>query len=270
MVASRIKELREQEGLSQGELARIMGISRTAVSEIEAGTRKVSSEELVRIARAFSVTVDYLLGLEDRPQVTFDLESEGVAALAVREGPTSVYQEERIRINVPQRNLEKFREVLLYILNKVGAKPNIGETVIYKLLYFIDFDYYEKYEEQFIGATYQKNHYGPTPLEFQDIVQRMITDGDIVKLSKKYFDYDQKRYLPRRAPALDKLSAREIVLVDDVLGRLSDMNAAQISAYSHQDVPWQTTDDGEVIDYEAVFYRTVQYSVRSYGDDGVS
>jgi len=43
--------------------------------------------------------------------------------------------------------IEKFKEVLLYILGKVGSKPNIGQTVLYKLLYFIDFNYYEKYEE---------------------------------------------------------------------------------------------------------------------------
>ncbi len=48
---------------------------------------------------------------------------------------------------------------LLYVLNKVGCKYNVGETVLYKLLYFIDFDFYEKYEEQLIGATYVKNHH---------------------------------------------------------------------------------------------------------------
>jgi hypothetical protein len=73
----------------------------------------------------------------------------------------------RIRINIPQKNIGKFKEVLLYILNKIGSKPNIGETVIYKLLYFIDLNYYEKYEEQLIGATYIKNHHGPTLKEFK-------------------------------------------------------------------------------------------------------
>ena len=41
---------------------------------------------------------------------------------------------------------------------KSAAKSNVGMTVLYKLLYFIDFDYYEKFEEQLIGATYIKNH----------------------------------------------------------------------------------------------------------------
>ena len=64
-------------------------------------------------------------------------------------------------------------------LGKVGAKPNVGETVLYKLLYFIDFNYYEKYEEQLIGATYIKNHHGPTPIEFQAIVNEMIEKKEI-------------------------------------------------------------------------------------------
>jgi len=51
-----------------------------------------------------------------------------------------------------------------------------------------------------------------------------------------------------------------------VLNNLSDMNATQISEYSHNDVPWQTTDDGDVIDYESVFYRNAPYSVREYGE----
>ena len=44
---------------------------------------------------------------------------------------------EEMRVSVPIRNIPKFKEVFLYILNKVGAKPNVGKTVLFKLLYFI-------------------------------------------------------------------------------------------------------------------------------------
>jgi uncharacterized phage-associated protein len=168
-----------------------------------------------------------------------------------------------MRISVPAKNVRKFREVLLYILNKIGAKPNIGETVLYKLLYFIDFDFYEKYEEQLIGATYKKNKFGPTPLEFTEIVKQMMDDKDITRITNKYFDKDQKKYLPLRNPCLDCLSAKEITLIDQVLNRLADKNAAQISEYSHGDIPWKVTKEMEVIDYETVFYRTPEYSVRN-------
>jgi len=45
------------------------------------------------------------------------------------------------------------------------------------------------------------------------------------------------------------------------------MNAAQISDYSHNDVPWLTTEKGKIIEYESVFYRTIPYSVRKYVED---
>jgi uncharacterized phage-associated protein len=172
----------------------------------------------------------------------------------------------RMRINIPQKNLRKFKEVLIYILNKVGAKPAIGETVIYKLLYFIDFDYYEKYEEQLMGATYLKNKYGPTPLEFRKIVDQMMANGVIVEVKANYFEYPQRKYLPLRKPDLNMLKGSEIEIINDVLGRLSDMNARQITDYSHNDVPWLTTEEGKTIEYESVFYRAPAYSVREYDD----
>jgi len=43
------------------------------------------------------------------------------------------------------------------------------------------------------------------------------------------------------------------------------MNAVRISEYSHDDVPWLTTEEGGIIPYEAVFYRTPAYSTREDG-----
>ncbi|MBI5206933.1 MAG: SocA family protein, partial [Candidatus Firestonebacteria bacterium] len=158
--------------------------------------------------------------------------------------------------------------VLLYILNKVGSKPNIGESVINKLLYFIDFNFYEKYEEQLIGATYIKNHFGPTPKELIKIIEEM-EGKDLTKITNQYFKLAQKKYLPLREPDLSILKANEKEIIDEVLSRLSDMNAKQISEYSHEDVPWLTTAEGEIIDYESVFYRTPAYSVRKYDNEDI-
>ncbi|MCX6138166.1 MAG: Panacea domain-containing protein, partial [Ignavibacteriales bacterium] len=173
-------------------------------------------------------------------------------------------EKSQIRINVPQRNVEKFKEVLLYILDKVGSKANIGETVIYKLLYFVDFDFYEKYEEQLMGAQYIKNRFGPTPVEFAKIVEQMAKEHELEKVKSNYFEHPQTKYLPLRKPNLSKLTAEELTVVEDVLKRLSDMNATQISNYSHDDIPWKTAKEGSIIEYQSVFYRTPGYSVREY------
>jgi transcriptional regulator with XRE-family HTH domain len=247
----RIKKYRESRDLSQEALARLLGVSRPTMSLIENGQRKVSAEDIKTLSELFGVSVEALFDEKKEPQLVI---KETAAEYKKSEPET--------RIDIPRKNLKKFKEVLLYIIGKVGAKPNVGETVIYKLLYFIDFDHYERYEEQLIGATYKKNKYGPTPVEFRKVIDQMIAAGEVVKIPDKYFNYPQTKYLPLRNPDLSQLSAPEMDTIDHVLGRLSDMNTGQISEFSHNDVPWLTADKGAIIRYEAVFYRTPAYSVR--------
>ena len=141
------------------------------------------------------------------------------------------------------------------------------EKPIYKLLYFIDFDYYEKFEEQLIGAKYIKNHFGPTPIEFKKITDQMIENKEIERIRSKHFQYEQKKYLPIRSANLKILSAQEIQHIDKVLNRLAWKNAKELSAYSHSDTPWQVHEVGEEISYESVFYRDNDHSVRNYEDE---
>ena len=252
----RLKKLREEHGINQEDLAKMLDLDRTALSLIENDKRSLKVEQLVKISKFMNISTDELLNLESPLKVILEKDT----SKCVDEKPT-------IRISVPAKNLKKFKEVLLYVLSKVGAKPNVGETVLYKLLYFIDFNFYEKYEEQLMGATYIKNTYGPTPLEFQEIVKQMIVENELETVKSQYFQRDQKKYLPRREPDLSLLSAAEVKSIDDVLHKLGNMNAAAISEYSHKDVPWMVTNPKEIIDYETVFYRTPDYSVREYSDD---
>ena len=255
-ISNRIKEIRERLELSQEDLAKRMGISRVAVSQIENGKRRICTEELIQLSKIFNVSADILLNIEEDIEVILEKIKE--------EKPKA---KNEIRISVPQKNIEKFKQILLYILGKVGSKPNIGQTVLYKLLYFIDFNYYEKYEEQLIGATYIRNHHGPTPKEFIKIVKEMKERRELIKIQDEYFKYPQTKYIPIKDPDLSKINAQELRVIDDVLNKLSDMNATQISEYSHNDVPWLTTEEGDVIDYESVFYRTTPYSVREYSEE---
>ncbi|TSC95886.1 MAG: Uncharacterized protein Athens101426_542, partial [Parcubacteria group bacterium Athens1014_26] len=171
-----------------------------------------------------------------------------------------------IRINIPQEKANKFEQVLLYILAKIGGKPNIGQTVLYKLLYFIDFDYYEKFEEQLIGAKYMKNMHGPTPIMFAKIIDRLEKDQKVEKVKSKFYKYEQTKYLvnPDRSLDLSALSAQELAHIDWEIARLGDMTATQISALSHIDTPWVAAGDREPLEYEHVFYRPEETSVRQY------
>ncbi len=246
-----------EQPLSQDDLAKLLNMDRASLSLIENDKRSLKAEELILLAKNVNISIDELLNLHTSIEVIF-------------EKPKAEDKKHSVRISVPAKNLKKFKEVLIYILCKVGSKPNVGETVIYKLLYFIDFDYYEKYEEQLIGATYIKNHFGPTPIEFKKIVEEMVHNKELDPIKSQFFKHTQKKYLALRNPDLSVLSANEIKLTDDVLQRLSDMNASTISEHSHQDVPWIVTPEEKKNDYEAVFYRTPAYSVRDYESNEVS
>ena len=257
MLGKFILEQRKKHNLTQGFLASKIGVSRPTYAQIEQGEHDITISEAKKLADVFGIDFnDFIKG-----NVSSTVAEIKKITKKIKE------EKQEMRISVPQKNLEKFKEVLLYILSKVGGKPNVGEAVVYKLLYFIDFDFYEKFEEQLVGATYIKNHYGPTPVEFKTIVDDMIKNGEVVKVEGKYFNYPQRKYLPVRRPNLDILSGREVEHIDDVLARLADKNAKEMENYSHEDIPWKTAENGKPISYESVFYRDERYSVRNYEDE---
>ncbi|MBF7125570.1 helix-turn-helix transcriptional regulator [Pediococcus pentosaceus] len=64
----RIIDLRESKDLTQTELAKRLSIDKSAMNKIESGTRKVSADELSKLASIFDVTTDYLLGKNNTPK----------------------------------------------------------------------------------------------------------------------------------------------------------------------------------------------------------
>ncbi len=237
-----IQDKRKLAGLSQGEVAKSLGISRPTYAKLEQGGTKPTEQQKAILAQLFAMSLQLIEKRSSEKEISGDIE--------IRE--------------VPKENTKKFKEVLLYILGKIGGRPNIGQTVLYKLLYFIDFDYYEKFEESLIGATYIKNTYGPTPVSFAKIVRQMEAEHSLVEVKNKYFEKDQTKYLPAREPDVSVLSGQELRHIDEELERLAHKNARQLSELSHIDTPWRVAKDKGVLDYEYVFYRPEETSVREY------
>lgn len=243
----RLRKLREQAGLSQADVAGRIGIARATYASLEAGRRSPNLDELQKISQLYELSIAELI------QSGESKVSEPVVAYARDETTEEIVPRE---ID-PQVKPEKLREVLLYILARVGAKPNIGETVLYKLLYFIDMDYYEKTGHSVTGLTYIRNHFGPTPtIDFRAVVEDMQHHDELVIVENKYFNATQKKYLPNAYPNLEKISAAELKHIDEELARLSDKSAKELSEFSHYDTPWLAAQPGQPIDYRSVFYRS--------------
>jgi transcriptional regulator with XRE-family HTH domain len=61
-IAERLKEARKLAGLSQSHVAKTLGLHRPSVTEMESGNRRVSADELARLAEIYDVSVAWLLG----------------------------------------------------------------------------------------------------------------------------------------------------------------------------------------------------------------
>ena len=258
--AALIRSLRVERGFSQLEIAEKLGFSRSSYIACEQGKRDLSLSEANELAKIFGISLsDIEAGAVRGPEVIF---KKNAKKRESKKSPDEVWE----RASVPQEKVEKFKQVLLYILSKVGGKPNVGQTVLYKLLYFIDFDYYEKFEEQLIGARYMKNTHGPTPIAFAKIIKELEQDGKIETVKSKFYKFDQTKYLvnPNTPIDLTGLSGTDIAHIDWELSRLSDLTASQISALSHKDTPWLVAKEKEIMGYEFVFYRPEETSVREY------
>ena len=136
-------------------------------------------------------------------------------------------------------NEDKFKAVLLYIINRCENKTNVGKTLICKLLYFSDFNYYEIYEESITNETYLKFERGPYPDHIDDVLNKMIENKEVIFKKEPYYNGTTiHKYYLTNVPDLSLLNTKELSVINNVIDKISDFSANEASNYSHGDMPW--------------------------------
>lgn len=241
-LGGKIRAWRDERGASQDEFAKEVGLSRVAVSEVERGNRGVDAVELTKIAEFFNSSIDALLS-DDKPSKFALIENNFKFEPA------------------------KLKNIILYILEKCGGKPNLGETALYKLLYFVDFDYFEMTGQPVTGLDYINRRFGPVPAtkEYCAVVEEMQAANQLKIFPQEYFGLIQKRYVALKNYEEGSLSLKEIKVIDSVIGRLSDMSARKIEDFVHEDAPWKLTKEKEIIPYCLAYDRKAPYAQVDHG-----
>ena len=154
-----------------------------------------------------------------------------------------------IRISKPTFQPEKFREVILYILDKTG---DLSEIELEEILYFIDFDYYQVVEEHLTGATYKKEWLCASTSKLKPALKELIKLGAIEK--------GKVGYISLKKPDLSLFNKGEKFMLGEVTehyfkgpGRMQNPST---------DVPVIVTQPNCRINYESVFYRTPSFCAR--------
>ena len=114
-------------------------------------------------------------------------------------------------------NEDKFKAVLLYIINRCENKSNVGKTLICKLLYFLDFNYYEIYEESITNETYLKFERGPYPDHIDDVLNKMIENKEVIFKKEPYYNGTTiHKYYLTNVPDLSLLNTKELSVINNV------------------------------------------------------
>jgi len=94
-------------------VAKFLGISRPTYIQIEQGTRELSLTEAKKLAGLFGLTLEQL----------FEANPSGPKVILKKSASYHKPEEPGVRIIMSRANVKKFKEVLLYILGKIGADP---------------------------------------------------------------------------------------------------------------------------------------------------
>ncbi len=149
---------------------------------------------------------------------------------------------------------DKLAEAVVHLILGSQSDPNFGETKLVKLLYYADCAAYRQLGHPITGTTYLHYPHGPYPSEWYKSKREMQDAGDVQVQQEDvlgaYRVYRRHRWIANRPTNPEGLTASECAILDEQLRRFANFNAAGIEEYSHQELGWLSTEDGEPIPYE--------------------
>jgi uncharacterized phage-associated protein len=158
--------------------------------------------------------------------------------------------------STPSLDKKKLEQVILYFLEKIN-NIHLGRVKLMKLLYYVDFDHYERHGRSITHAKYRKLPHGPVPDKAEKVVEQMIKAGAVKPVDVLYGDFTQNRLLTENGKFDASLfTGDEIQTLEKVALRWEEASAKQIESATHKEAPWATTEDLKAIDYELAEYRT--------------
>ena len=147
------------------------------------------------------------------------------------------------------------RAAILFFCDRI-RNGTLGRTKLAKLLYYLDFDHYEKQGESVTGAEYLHWARGPYPKQLRTELRNLV-GASIEEEVEQVGPYHQYSYRLRRGnvPDLEVFSKEELVTLYEVSEKWERQTAAEMVAATHGEAPWIATGHNETIPYEYAYYR---------------
>jgi uncharacterized phage-associated protein len=162
-------------------------------------------------------------------------------------------------------NKKKYQNAILYLCQ--GLKGEVrGKKKLAKLLYFADFDLYEKTQKSITGDTYKALPMGPFPSALEEITSEMAEKNMIkieqVEEREGYIATETYRCTNECAvqPDFSALNDEEKKMLDRIVLKYGQLNGKQLEELSHAEAPYVGTELRKEIPYELAFYRGTDFS----------
>lgn len=156
---------------------------------------------------------------------------------------------------------KKYQNAVLYLCRKLGGEVR-GKKKLAKLLYFADFDFYERYQKSITGETYKALPMGPFPAVLEEMTRIMTHDSLLtVESINEHEDYNPTEvYKCIAEPDESILSKEEKQMLDRIVVKYGQLNGKQLEELSHAEAPYVGTELKKEIPYELSYYRGTDFS----------
>lgn len=154
-------------------------------------------------------------------------------------------------------NEEKYKNVILFLSKNVGQGVVWGRKKMYKLLYFLDFDFFEKHEKPITGDIYHKLQMGPAPSYFDAMTEELVSEG-LLQITRGRIGpgyNDAFVYKALKEPDLGVFDDEEIKMLKKVVKKYGDKTGTELEKLTHKEAPYLAVDEGEEMPLELAHYR---------------
>lgn len=158
-------------------------------------------------------------------------------------------------------NRKKYQNAVLYLCRKLGGEVR-GKKKLAKLLYFVDFDLYEKRQKPLTGDVYRALPMGPIPSALDEITITMKKKKLLsIENIREHTGYNATEvYRCLKEPDVSAFDKEEKKMLDRIAMKYGHLNGKQLEELSHAEAPYIGTELRREIPYELAFYRGTDFS----------
>lgn len=247
---NQIKEFRRKYDLTQKELSDLLGIGGITLSRYENGALQDEAHdqllkfifEPVNLYKAIREK-ERLFSAEKRNRLLPKLEEEaGISSyrLLNSEKHTDIYT----------GNTEFNFQKAVNLIKAFTSNQSIFKSKLFKLIFYADFSHFKEHGVSITGLQYAHLPYGPVPNNYNSLIGVIMNVDSSIYIEERIANDYPGEVILSSTPAENIFSKDEIETIRKIQDKFAQFTCKGIEEYSHEEVGYKETQNGELISYE--------------------